>query len=403
MTSTFTGNKYLEEPANGDYVNLWNIPNNNNFTVIDAALGRQATVTVTGVSTTQTLNAVVGSPITNGAITIGIFQYQCQTLIFTGTLGVNLTYLIPSGVSGMWNVYNATSGAYTLTIASAGSVAGGVTIPQGSRTTITCDGGSSYGVTLSSTTSSPGGVNGSVQYNIGGYLAGSSNLTWTGSALSVPSVTSPASTNLTLQTNNGTTFLTGVSATGYAGTGSWLGIQTTTPIRPLTVSSSTSGSEMAITANGATGSAYINVSDNSGNNGTGYSLYIRGLSSAGSTPVNLNNIFLNANTVTAAGVISGQLSVWTTQTWNSPSRGVGSTYTNSESAPIQVVISGYLPTIGAGGTGVAAVVNGVNVGNCGGSNSQNTYFNFSFIVPPGASYGLFPANAVVVNYWSELS
>lgn len=152
MTSTFTGNKYLEEPANGDYVNLWNIPNNNNFTVIDAALGRQATITVTGVSTTQTLNAVVGSPITNGAITIGIFQYQCQTLIFTGTLGVNLTYLIPSGVSGMWNVYNATSGAYTLTIASAGSVAGGVTIPQGSRAQILCDGGVSYGVTNVATT-----------------------------------------------------------------------------------------------------------------------------------------------------------------------------------------------------------------------------------------------------------
>jgi len=158
MTSTFTGNKYLEEPANGDYVNLWNIPNNNNFTVIDAALGRQATVTVTGVSTTQTLNAVVGSPITNGAITIGIFQYQCQTLIFTGTLGVNLTYLIPSGVSGMWNVYNATSGAYTLTIASAGSVAGGVTIPQGSRAQILCDGGVSYGVTVATTSSLPVGT-----------------------------------------------------------------------------------------------------------------------------------------------------------------------------------------------------------------------------------------------------
>jgi len=183
MTSTFTGNKYLEEPANGDYVNLWNIPNNNNFTVIDAALGRQATVTVTGVSTTQTLNAVVGSPITNGAITIGIFQYQCQTLIFTGTLGVNLTYLIPSGVSGMWNIYNATSGAYTLTIASAGSVAGGVTIPQGSRAQILCDGGVSYGVALSSTTNSPAGVTGSVQYNNGGVLAGGSTLTTDGKTL----------------------------------------------------------------------------------------------------------------------------------------------------------------------------------------------------------------------------
>jgi hypothetical protein len=149
MSSTFTTNKDLEQPANGDYVNNWNVANNNNFSVVDAALGRVATINVTGISTTPNLlNSVLGSAVTNpNSQTVGIFQYQCQSILFTGTISANLVYQIPSGISGTWNVYNASSGAFTITIRSAGSVAGGVVLTQAMRMQVTSDGGVNYGVT----------------------------------------------------------------------------------------------------------------------------------------------------------------------------------------------------------------------------------------------------------------
>jgi hypothetical protein len=156
MSSSFTTNKDLEQPANADYVNNWNVANNNNFSVIDAALGRVATINVTGISTTPNLlNSVLGSPITNpNSQTVGIFQYQCQSLLFTGTITANLVYQIPAGISGTWNVYNVSSGAFTVTIQSAGSVTGGVVLGQAVRMQIVSDGGANYGVTQATTSNS---------------------------------------------------------------------------------------------------------------------------------------------------------------------------------------------------------------------------------------------------------
>ena len=39
MVSTFTTNKVLEKPGNGDYVDTWNIPVNGDMDVIDQAFG----------------------------------------------------------------------------------------------------------------------------------------------------------------------------------------------------------------------------------------------------------------------------------------------------------------------------------------------------------------------------
>ena len=39
MTSTFTTNKSIEKPANGDYVNDWNVPVNADWDIIDQAFG----------------------------------------------------------------------------------------------------------------------------------------------------------------------------------------------------------------------------------------------------------------------------------------------------------------------------------------------------------------------------
>lgn len=100
MTSTFSTNKGLEEPASGDYVNAWATPVNSNWTAIDVALGGTTTISVTGNSTLTT--------------TLTQTQYRPPNIEFTGTLSTNLNYQIPTGVGGMWSINNATTGLFLL-------------------------------------------------------------------------------------------------------------------------------------------------------------------------------------------------------------------------------------------------------------------------------------------------
>jgi len=125
MTSTFTTNKSIEKPANGDYVNDWNVPVNADWDIIDKAFGGTTTLNATGQSSTP--------------VNLTATQYQPLILNITGTLTANVTYTIPSGVGGQWIVANNTTGSYTTTIASLG---GGTTtaIGQGSITLIASDG-----------------------------------------------------------------------------------------------------------------------------------------------------------------------------------------------------------------------------------------------------------------------
>jgi hypothetical protein len=100
MTSSFSPNKGLEEPASGDYVNAWATPANANWTALDAALGGTTSISVTGVSAPTT--------------TLTLTQYRPPNIEFSGTLGANLNYQIPTGVGGLWSINNATSGAFAL-------------------------------------------------------------------------------------------------------------------------------------------------------------------------------------------------------------------------------------------------------------------------------------------------
>src|SRR6266704_224536 len=125
MPSTFTVNKSLERPAAGDYNNTWATPVNADWTIIDTALGGVTTISVTGVVA--------------GTYALTLAQYQPPNIIFTGTLGANLVYALPTGVGGVWSVFNNTSGAFTLTFSSSG---GGTSIvlTQGQRTLLICEG-----------------------------------------------------------------------------------------------------------------------------------------------------------------------------------------------------------------------------------------------------------------------
>jgi hypothetical protein len=126
MTSTFSANKNLELPANGDYVNTWNIPVNSDMSILDAAFGG-----------TTSLNA------SSGSVTLSVAQYQKLILNVTGSIAANVTYTIPSGVGGQWVVKNLTTGGYSVVIASAGGGSSS-TVANNIVATVVCDGTNVY-------------------------------------------------------------------------------------------------------------------------------------------------------------------------------------------------------------------------------------------------------------------
>jgi hypothetical protein len=136
MTSTYTPNKDFELPGYNDYVDSWNTPVNTNFTELDTALGGSTLLNATGAS---------------GDTVLTVTQYRPPLIIVSGVLTANVRLVVPAAVGGQWTVTNGTTGAFTLTMASA---AGGsnITIPSGT-TIVSCD-GSSSGMRLSITSTS---------------------------------------------------------------------------------------------------------------------------------------------------------------------------------------------------------------------------------------------------------
>ena len=190
MTSTFTTNKSIEKPGNGDYANDWNVPVNADWSIIDQAFGGTTSLNVTGVSTTP-VNLTIDS--VNAAL-----SYQSLLLTISGTLSNNVIYTIPSGVGGQWIVANGTTGAFNVIIASLG---GGTSYapPQGYKTIIVSD-----GTNITAAITAPivaGGSNTQIQYNLSGGLAGSAGLTWNGTTLTANAIsattTIAATTNIT--------------------------------------------------------------------------------------------------------------------------------------------------------------------------------------------------------------
>jgi len=126
MASSFTTNKVLEKPGNGDYVDTWNVPVNGDFDIIDQAFGG-----------TTSLNA------TGGSATLTDAQFRPLFINITGAISASVTYTIPSGKSGQWIVFNSTTdasgGPHSIIFASGG---GGTsfTVPRSVRIHIVSDG-----------------------------------------------------------------------------------------------------------------------------------------------------------------------------------------------------------------------------------------------------------------------
>jgi len=234
MASTFTTNKSIEKPANGDYVNTWSTPVNNDWDYIDQAFGGQTSLNVTGQSSTP--------------VNLTATQYRPLILSISGTLTANVTFTIPSGVGGQWIVANGASGSYTVTIASLGGGTS-VVVSQGVITQIVSD-----GTNIKNVSTYAAGSTNQLQYNNGGLFAASSNLTYDTSKLTVNATLF----NTTGTSGNGTTATVTFSGTFVYPVGSQITIYGVTPTRyngTYTVTASSAGSVSF--ANTTTGSQTV--------------------------------------------------------------------------------------------------------------------------------------------------
>lgn len=175
MTSTYTTNKNIEKPAYNDYAanpTGWSGPINTDWDIIDAAFGGVTVKNPTSVS---------------GTVALTTSEYQKLILIIgvsassPATLTANVTYTIPSGVGGQWIVYNNTTGAFTVTLASLGG-GSSVVLQQGVRTCVYSDG---TNVAIADDRISVPGSTSQVLYNSSGTLAASANMTFSGSNFAV--------------------------------------------------------------------------------------------------------------------------------------------------------------------------------------------------------------------------
>jgi hypothetical protein len=143
MPSSFTTNKTLELPANGAYVDTWNVPVNGDMTIIDQALGG-----------TTSLNA------TGGSATLSVSQYRSLILQVSGAITTNVTYTIPATVGGQWLVYDTTTATNGSVVKIASGGGGTIaTCQRGNYIIVGCDGTNCWVVAADASVPTGGGSN----------------------------------------------------------------------------------------------------------------------------------------------------------------------------------------------------------------------------------------------------
>lgn len=117
MASSYTTNKDLEKPGNGDYVDTWNVPLNGDMTVVDYALG--SSITFNATTGSQTLGSY-----DHTTKVLDTYSYVPMVITVQGAISANVVYTIPAGIGGRWIIRNtttdATTGPWTVTFASGG-------------------------------------------------------------------------------------------------------------------------------------------------------------------------------------------------------------------------------------------------------------------------------------------
>jgi len=252
MTTGATGQLGLALPVQGELSGTWGDTVNNGITqYTNIAIAATLTLTNDGaVTLANTTGDASASNIVSSLTGAGTVTAQFAIVRVTGTLTTAKVVTAPS-YSKTYVVVNAATGGI-VTFKASGQT--GVSIAVGESAWVYYNGTDYVKLVGTATAGAAGGSNTQVQYNSSGSLAGSSNLTFDG-------------TNLTLGggTANGVTYLNGskVLTSGSALTfdGASLGIGTTSPIRRLTVSNSgAEGLEIGPgAANGDTAGAVTSV------------------------------------------------------------------------------------------------------------------------------------------------
>jgi hypothetical protein len=175
MASTYTTNKNIEKPAYNDYAanpTGWSGPVNTDFDVIDKAFGGTTVMNPTAVSGTVNLST---SEYQSAIIVVG------ASITASAVLTANVTYAIPSGVGGVWSIFNNTTGSFTVTFSNLG---GGTTVAltQGVSTTVFSD-GTNIRLSDSRVSNAAPGSNTQVLINSSGSIGAATGLTTTGGTL----------------------------------------------------------------------------------------------------------------------------------------------------------------------------------------------------------------------------
>lgn len=121
MADTLTTSLQLIQQVNLSNPGLWGEKVETNWTRLEAAIALETSVAVTGA----------------GDVTLTSAQQRASTLVFTGTLTANQTVIV-AAIEKNWNVFNNTSGAYTLTVKTAAGT--GIAVPQAGWKPLRCDG-----------------------------------------------------------------------------------------------------------------------------------------------------------------------------------------------------------------------------------------------------------------------
>jgi len=198
MASSFTTNKSLEKPGNGDYVDTWNVPVNGDMDIIDQAFG--------GVTS---FNA------TSGSATLTSTQYRSLIFIISGAISAPVTYTFPAGIGGQWIVRNVTTdasgGPHAVTMASAGGGTS-VALDRNVNTNIFSD-----GTNIRATTTPVPGSNTQVVFNSSGAFGTSASFTWNGTTLAATNLsTGNVTASGTLGVTGAATFTSTVAASAVS-------------------------------------------------------------------------------------------------------------------------------------------------------------------------------------------
>ena len=253
MTINYTTNLSLAEPVTGTESGTWGDDVNKGLTdYLDIAIaGTLALTSSSFTANALTLANTTGNNTSNG-ITSTTGQYY---ILKVSSLTANVTITAPSS-SKTYVVVNLDP-TYTVTIKASGQT--GATIPASSKALVVYN-----GTDYTQVGASAGGSTTQIQYNNGGALAGSANLTFNGTTLTMGSSTVFAGDFSNATFANRTVFQT---STSNSSTGVYAvpnGTSTAASWQALNNSSPTNASKILIATNGSTDVQLV-----SGINGTG--------------------------------------------------------------------------------------------------------------------------------------